>query len=132
MLTKISLGQLLMAGELTTRTALMSSGIWVNSHPSLQRIIKKEIKQPINSITLTSWLNIIKDNGYNISHHHGTCLLSGVLYISCPDGSGDIVFKDPRPGSFFGKTPDSPQLGCNMTSIKVTPTEGLLCSFLGT
>ena len=27
-----------------------------------KELLEKEIKQPINSITLTSWLNIIKDN----------------------------------------------------------------------
>jgi len=41
------------------------------------------------------WFNINKSGDYNISHFHANSLLSGVLYLKCPEGSGNIFFENP-------------------------------------
>ena len=51
----------------------------------------------------TSWLNVHDKMGYNNVHHHGASLLSGVLYINCPEGSGKIHLRDPRPVASMNK-----------------------------
>lgn len=42
------------------------------------------------------WINLIKPGGYQRSHLHFRSILSGVLYIDAPEGSGSLCFEDPR------------------------------------
>jgi len=41
------------------------------------------------------WFNVNKSGDYNIPHFHTNSLLSGVLYLKCPEGSGRIIFENP-------------------------------------
>jgi uncharacterized protein (TIGR02466 family) len=43
------------------------------------------------------WANYNPPGGYNPAHHHPNNYLSGVYYVSIPDGEGRIAFEDPRP-----------------------------------
>jgi hypothetical protein len=48
-------------------------------------------------LQLESWVNIHDRGGFNFLHMHEGALLSGVFYLHSPDGSGSLVFRDPRP-----------------------------------
>lgn len=52
-----------------------------------------------------SWVSVHGNGTSHPLHHHKDSLVSAVLYLDVPPGSGDIVFHDPR-GSLppFGKT----------------------------
>jgi len=43
------------------------------------------------------WANINPPGGLNSAHTHPNNYLSGVYYVSLPEGTGQIVFGDPRP-----------------------------------
>jgi uncharacterized protein (TIGR02466 family) len=43
------------------------------------------------------WGNINPKGGMNSSHTHPNNFLSGVYYVALPEGTGQIVFTDPRP-----------------------------------
>lgn len=45
---------------------------------------------------LESWVNMNDRGGFNFQHtHYG--MISGCFYLRTPEGSGNIVFRDPRP-----------------------------------
>lgn len=45
------------------------------------------------------WANINPKGGLNSAHTHPNNYLSGVYYVSLPEGKGQITFADPRPQS---------------------------------
>lgn len=47
---------------------------------------------------MQAWANWQDSGGFNHFHSHGAAALSAVFYLNTPPGSGDIVFRDPRPG----------------------------------
>ena len=51
------------------------------------------------NIAVESWVNSHDAGGFNVKHMHTHAMLSGSFYLKVPEGSGDIVFSDPRPGS---------------------------------
>ena len=75
--------------------------------------------------SFTSWLNILKDGGFNSVHHHGQNFLSGVYYLKTPDGSGKLHLRDPRPGAYFSGL----KVQGFGTDTIVTPGEGGLIIF---
>ena len=56
--------------------------------------------KPIKNFKYGAWINVNGPGSYNERHSHdphsGT-FLSGVFYVKCPEGSGNIRFYDPRP-----------------------------------
>ena len=48
------------------------------------------------NIKVEAWININKPGDYNIKHNHPNSNLAGVLWIQCPQNSGDIVFESPN------------------------------------
>ena len=42
------------------------------------------------------WVNLLKGRGHHSGHIHPHSLISGVLYVDVPPGSGAIRFEDPR------------------------------------
>lgn len=46
---------------------------------------------------ITTWVNCSWGQAHNSAHLHPGGELSGVLYVQVPEGSGGIVFRDPRP-----------------------------------
>jgi uncharacterized protein (TIGR02466 family) len=74
-----------------------------------------------------SWVNIHDRGGFNFQHMHEGALLSGTFYLQVPEGSGALVFKDPRPGvlNSFAKGG-----GVNAyKDIQLRPSAGLLVLF---
>lgn len=79
------------------------------------------------SFKLQAWANIHESHAYNSFHHHPNVLLSGVFYLSAPQGSGALVLRDPRPGvnlsGFEG-------CGANCSQdIRILPQVGMLVIF---
>ncbi len=69
----------------------------------LLKQVMKDLSVDLNAnYGFASWLNAHDDGGFNTVHHHGIAALSGVLYLSCPEGSGSLFLRDPRPGAYFG------------------------------
>jgi uncharacterized protein (TIGR02466 family) len=44
----------------------------------------------------TMWVNVLPEGGAHSSHIHTNAVLSGTYYVTSPEGSGPIVFEDPR------------------------------------
>lgn len=76
-----------------------------------------------------AWVNLQDEGGFNHFHAHGECSLAGAFYLRVPEGSGDIVFRDPRPGiNLAGMKGD----GVNCFSVTShTPRAGELVIFPG-
>ncbi len=76
---------------------------------------------------LQSWFNIHDRGGFNFLHMHDNVMLSGCFYLSVPQGSGALVFRDPRPGvlnSFVkGGGPNAHK------DVQLKPRDGLLVLF---
>ena len=47
---------------------------------------------------LRGWANLQQPGGFNHFHMHPRSALAGVFYLRAPQGSGDLLFRDPRPG----------------------------------
>jgi len=86
-----------------------------------------EMGQGQRAFYLQSWINLHDRGGFNFSHMHEGSLLSGSFYLHVPPGSGDFVFRDPRPGvihhSVKGPVPNG------HADIRLTPSDGLLVLF---
>jgi len=76
---------------------------------------------------LMSWVNIHDAGGFNFSHMHHECLLSGCFYLQIPPGSGPLVLRDPRPGVVTGEAKGG---GPNAyTDVRLQPEAGLAVLF---
>ena len=79
------------------------------------------------AFVLQSWVNIHDRGGFNFQHMHEGALLSGTFYLQVPEGSGALVFKDPRAGvlNFYARGN-----GANAyKDIQLRPSAGLLVLF---
>jgi uncharacterized protein (TIGR02466 family) len=86
-----------------------------------------EMGQSNIKIFLQSWVNLHDRGGFNFLHLHEGSLLSGSFYISVPSGSGQFVFRDPRPGVIHGYVKGGVPNG--HADIHLTPSAGLLVLF---
>jgi uncharacterized protein (TIGR02466 family) len=86
-----------------------------------------EMGQSHREFELQSWINLHDRGGFNFLHMHEGSLLSGSFYLQVPGGSGDFVFRDPRPGIIHGFSkggkPNS------HSDVHLTPSAGLLVLF---
>ena len=85
----------------------------LNSHPfdALQAAVRsccevatRQMGHGDRSLDLESWVNIHDRGGFNFLHMHEGALLSGVFYLQSPNGSGSLVFRDPRPLIVYAST----------------------------
>jgi uncharacterized protein (TIGR02466 family) len=76
---------------------------------------------------LQSWVNMHDRGGFNFLHLHEGSLLSGSFYLKVPPGSGQFVFRDPRPGVILSSVKGGVPNG--HADIHLTPSEGLLVLF---
>src|ERR1700722_5000340 len=86
-----------------------------------------EMGQSTIKFFLQSWVNLHDRGGFNFLHLHEGALLSGSFYISVPSGSGQFVFRDPRPGVIHGYVKGGVPNG--HADIHLTPSAGLLVLF---
>lgn len=76
---------------------------------------------------LQSWVNLHDRAGFNFLHMHEGSLLSGSFYLKVPAGSGELCFRDPRPGVLHGSVKGSVPNG--QTDVHLKPSTGLLVLF---
>lgn len=77
----------------------------------------------------TNGVNVHHGGGYNVSHVHSHCLLSGVYYITVPPGAGELVLEDPRAQAAFANTYGLFREEQGGAKHVVQPREGLLVLF---
>src|SRR6185312_3214586 len=63
------------------------------------RVALEEIMSAPPEFKLRSWVNMHDKGGFNFPHMHEGCLISGCFYLRVPEGSGGLMFRDPRPGA---------------------------------
>ena len=72
--------------------------------------LAKEISPFLNQIAtetsmsfslVAAWLNINGFGHYNTYHCHPDCTFSGVVYLSTPEKSGNIIFRNPTPAIHY-------------------------------
>lgn len=78
-------------------------------------------------IQLEAWINMHERGGYNAAHVHQGALLSASFYLTVPEGSGSLVFRDPRPGAAL--SPFRGEGANNSRVVSVKPYPGLLVVF---
>jgi uncharacterized protein (TIGR02466 family) len=86
-----------------------------------------EMGQSDRAFHLQSWVNMHDRGGFNFSHMHEGTLLSGSFYVKVPPGSGQFVFRDPRPGVIHGAVKGAVPNG--HADVHLTPSAGLLVLF---
>ena len=82
-----------------------------------------------NKVRFTYWGIATYDGGYNIRHCHPGCLLSGVLYLAAPKGSGALRLSDPRAAKRFEPSLFRNEGHPGHGDFLITPKEGLLVIF---
>jgi uncharacterized protein (TIGR02466 family) len=86
-----------------------------------------EMDKGVSEFSLQSWVNMHDRGGFNFLHMHEGSLLSGSFYLSAPPGSGQFVFRDPRPGVLHGSVKGGVPNG--HADIHLEPSAGLLVLF---
>lgn len=79
------------------------------------------------AFVLQSWINIHDPGGFNFLHMHEGALLSGSFYLQAPPGSGNLVFRDPRPGVINSFCKGAVANG--YSDVQLKPDAGLLVLF---
>lgn len=107
----------------------LSAQPWAPLTAFISKVVSELVRDELVWSLHTPGLNIHGFGGFNASHVHSNCLLSGVYYISCPAESGDLVLEDPRVQAVFASTYGffRHDLGC--PTVALTPHEGLLVLF---
>jgi uncharacterized protein (TIGR02466 family) len=80
-----------------------------------------------SAFSLQSWVNMHDRGGFNFAHMHEGTLLSGSFYLKVPPGSGQFVFRDPRPGVIHGSVKGAVPNG--HADVHLAPSTGLLVLF---
>ena len=75
----------------------------------------------------TMWVNVLPEGGSHSSHIHTNAVLSGTYYVTVPEGSGPIVFEDPRHAMMMAAPPRRKSAPREMqTYVSETPAPGTL------
>ncbi|HUA80752.1 MAG TPA: TIGR02466 family protein [Dyella sp.] len=94
-------------------------------HYCMQAFAEMGLGSP--AFNVQSWVNIHDRGGFNFQHMHEGALLCGTFYLQAPEGSGALVFKDPRPGVLNAYAKGN---GANAyKDIQLRPSAGLLVLF---
>ncbi len=89
--------------------------------------VLREMGQAERAFYLQSWINLHDRGGFNFLHMHEGSLLSGSFYLQVPPGSGQFVFRDPRPGVIHGYVKGAVPNG--HADVHLRPSDGLLVLF---
>jgi uncharacterized protein (TIGR02466 family) len=75
----------------------------------------------------TMWVNVLPEGGSHSSHIHTNAVLSGTYYVASPEGSGPIVFEDPRHALMMAAPPRRTSAPRALrTYVGETPAPGIL------
>ena len=73
------------------------------------------------------WVNILPEGGSHTSHLHTNAVLSGTYYVEVPEGSGALVFEDPRHAMLMAAPPRKAAAPRAMqTYVSIEPEAGAL------
>jgi len=110
--------------------AILDNAVFAPLKAEITRLVGSALEHTAGEhvpFKLESWANLHDRGGLNQLHMHEHALLSGVFYLSVPEGSGPLLFRDPRPGvlhsPFGGEGPNA----CKVVSLP--PRAGLLVLF---
>ncbi|KCZ91790.1 TIGR02466 family protein [Hyphomonas johnsonii] len=73
------------------------------------------------------WVNILGESGTHSGHVHPGSVISGTLYVSIPEGAGQLKFEDPRLTAMMAAPQpedDAPETARRF--VYVTPEDGLI------
>jgi len=102
--------------------SLLADSVRQSFSYALRQVTGEEVK-----VQCEAWVNMHERGSYNAAHVHQGALLSGTFYLTVPEGSGNLVLRDPRPGVML-----SPFRGTgvnNARHVQVAPQAGLLVIF---
>ena len=104
--------------------------IFGDLHPAIAiycRIALIDTGLPDPKVRIQSWINIQDRGSFNFLHMHVGALLTGCFYIQVPEGAGNLVLRDPRPGVLntfvAGSRPNA------LADVSLGPEAGLLRLF---
>ncbi len=98
--------------------------------PEIRRLVAGVLEEMAGGpcpFGLQSWVNMHDRGGFNFLHMHDNVLLSGCFYIQVPEGSGPLVFRDPRPGVLNSPYKGNGANACK--EVRLAPHAGLLVLF---
>lgn len=75
------------------------------------------------------WVNIAKKGNYQEYHAHDGSIFSAVYYVSVPEGSGNIVFEDPKQPDMLPMKNIVENNKLNFSYVSYPPEEGKLIIF---
>jgi len=77
----------------------------------------------------SAWLNISDKSNWQEFHTHNNAIFSAVYYIGAPEGSGKIIFEDPKEPDMFPLKNIKGKNTLSYTRISYPATEGTLVIF---
>ena len=77
----------------------------------------------------SAWLNINDKDHFQEYHHHAGQLFSAVYYIEAPEGSGNLVFEDPKEPDMFPLPNITEKNSLSFQTCDHTPITGKLIIF---
>lgn len=69
--------------------------------PFLVIALKEYGYDPSYVVSVTYWSIVSYQGAFNERHHHADSVISGAFYMEAPEGSGALVFSDPRYGKLM-------------------------------
>lgn len=76
-----------------------------------------------------AWMNVSKAGDWQEFHTHNANIFSAVYYVSAPEGSGRILFEDPKEPDMFPLKSIPAKNQLSYTRIHYTPEPGKLLIF---
>jgi hypothetical protein len=90
--------------NMASLTAFSSSGEFAQLKAEIRRVAtgyievcgQQNASGLVESSDLLAWASVHGNGSSHLPHIHRGALVSGVYYVSCPEGAGKIIFEDPR------------------------------------
>ena len=82
-----------------------------------------------NYTTNYAWMNIANAGAWQEFHTHNANIFSAVYYVSAPEGSGRIIFEDPKEPDMFPIKNIQGKNQLSYSRIHYTPKTGMLLIF---
>lgn len=92
---------------------------------------KEEIRAKKNIFVTNVWININRDDDYNLPHDHPNSILSGVFYVNVPsdDQSKFVIQRSNRVEGFFYSTLQAEGSNSSSNEVVFTPKEEMMIIF---
>lgn len=77
----------------------------------------------------SAWMNISGEGSYQEFHTHNASIFSAIYYVAAPEGSGRVVFEDPKEPDMFPLKNIKGKNNLSFTRISYVPAPGTLIIF---